>query len=597
MEVKSVRDYYKEICKNERQRQAVESCKNTVVIAGPGSGKTRIISMKAALLRSQDIGVACISFGNPTEMRIRDQLLEMGIREDDHLFVGTVHGFCLKYIVYPFINLIENDWPTNFSIASEFHVNDALNYTVSKLRTKQLRPSDISRIQKQLILGISVSTTERKIVSTYENYLLSQSLVDFEMIIQWAVNALNSSSDVAAYIAYHFGWILIDEYQDLGGGLHKLAVDIVEKTDIKMLAVGDPNQLIYEFTGADAYYMTELIDKFGFEKIETEICYRFGAKLIAASSGALGKYLPYRPALDVVSTHGEVRFWNYNTKKATDMTDQFVYEFLLQNELSKNKDTAILYVRNNNIADAMRMSLQRYDIDYVDEKNSLFPDGPIIVWLRKCAEWALTYISGNLNSTNLFSDLFSTYCSILRDAGLKFTEDEEERLEEYFLQTLLRNAETDFLALSWLDELCKELQIFAYLEQASNRKGEIRDLLELMNLLKHETLADIRISHSDKGIILTTIHSAKGREFDTVILLGVQNGELPWAGKADNISFRNQFYVACTRARKELHLVTSPNLEVIMPWGELKTLSASPYIQNIKNAIIAYNDEKYTHVR
>jgi DNA helicase-2/ATP-dependent DNA helicase PcrA len=154
VEVKSVRDYYKEICKNERQRQAVESCKNTVVIAGPGSGKTRIISMKAALLRSQDIGVACISFGNPTEMRIRDQLLEMGIREDDHLFVGTVHGFCLKYIVYPFINLIENDWPTNFSIASEFHVNDALNYTVSKLRTKQLRPSDISRIQKQLILGI-----------------------------------------------------------------------------------------------------------------------------------------------------------------------------------------------------------------------------------------------------------------------------------------------------------------------------------------------------------------------------------------------------------------------------------------------------------
>ena len=123
---------------------------NTVLIAGPGSGKTTVVSVKAANLHLQGRGVACISFGNPTEQRIRDQMWEMDIQEHEHLFIGTVHGFCLKYVVKPFISRLPTDWNEDFSIASQdYHVPEILSLAQSKLKyPKEFK--DLQKIQRMI---------------------------------------------------------------------------------------------------------------------------------------------------------------------------------------------------------------------------------------------------------------------------------------------------------------------------------------------------------------------------------------------------------------------------------------------------------------
>ena len=100
-------------------------------------------------------------------------------------------------------------------------------------------------------------TDEVQLVHLYERLMLEQNLVDFEMIVRWSINAIERYNVVQRYLKYLFEWIIIDEYQDLGGGLHYLAKLLMTKAEMKLLVVGDPNQLIYEFNGAHKKYLDE----------------------------------------------------------------------------------------------------------------------------------------------------------------------------------------------------------------------------------------------------------------------------------------------------------------------------------------------------
>lgn len=396
--MKSFRHYFDEICKNEAQKLAVKAEQNTVVIAGPGSGKTRIVSTKAALLHLQERGVACISFGNPTEQRIRDQLLDMGIREHENLFIGTVHGFCLQYILRPFITLVASEWPSDFSIAStDYQVPEMLNKAKAQLNYSGR--IDLQKLQRMITTDeVQNSRLDIKVVQLYEALMLEAKLVDFEMIIRWSINAVAQYHLIQNYLRHHFEWIIIDEYQDLGGALHYLAKLLLQKVGMKLLAVGDPNQLIFEFNGSDTKYLKELTNPtissslgLQFQVLETELCYRFGARLIAASAGALGKHhLPYIPDSNVVKTDGDIKFHRgKGTREVKELTD-FIAHTLLPDLFKSHEISdriAILYPRGGQIVDELRRSLQEANRPFADERDSRLPSSPVINWLRKCADW------------------------------------------------------------------------------------------------------------------------------------------------------------------------------------------------------------------
>lgn len=594
--MKSFRQYFEEICKNEMQRSAVESEQNTVVIAGPGSGKTRIVSTKAALLHLQKRGVACISFGNPTEQRIRDQLLDMGIREHESLYIGTVHGFCLQYILRPFINIVDSDWPSDFSIASmDYQVPEMLNQAKDQLKySGKMNQQNLQRIQRMITANESKGDTpDILVVKHYEKLMLEEKLVDFEMIIRWSVNAVARHQIVKNFLRHHFEWIIIDEYQDLGGGLHHLAKLLIHKVGMKLLAVGDPNQLIFEFNGSDKRYLEELTSPASglqFQVLQTEICYRFGTKLIAASGGALGRHdLPYIPDTTVVKTVGDIEFYRGDgTKEVGELTD-FIAETVLP-KLFKSYEiedrVAILYPRGGQIVNELRRSLQNANYKFADERDSRLPGSPVINWLRKCADWVLAYRDKNTRILKLFPELVHEYEIMMRDAGYTYDhENEPSYLDNHLLNTLKESLIYEEDALEWLRAILSRLKLVRMLEISGNKKGDLRDLMEIEIQISGLSLAEIGNTALDQRIVLTTIHSSKGQEYDCVVLVGAQEGELPWRNRASDTSFKNIMYVACTRARKALHIVYADSLYIYTAYNKWEYFPPSPYLTSIKQAL------------
>lgn len=106
---------------NPGQRKAYESQKNCVILAGPGSGKTKIITIKVARILNEDIrlprGIACITYNAECARELKRRLDELGVVENSHIFIGTVHSFCLKNIILPYGKIAGLELPEPLSVA------------------------------------------------------------------------------------------------------------------------------------------------------------------------------------------------------------------------------------------------------------------------------------------------------------------------------------------------------------------------------------------------------------------------------------------------------------------------------------------------
>jgi superfamily I DNA/RNA helicase len=115
---------------NPEQRAAVEADGNTVVLAGPGSGKTDTIVLKVAVLMQREVrpprGVACITYGNDAVREFTIRLRHLGIRSDRRLFLGTVHGFCLNRVLRPYAALVGDPSLARPSVLSPKAQRDAV---------------------------------------------------------------------------------------------------------------------------------------------------------------------------------------------------------------------------------------------------------------------------------------------------------------------------------------------------------------------------------------------------------------------------------------------------------------------------------------
>jgi DNA helicase-2/ATP-dependent DNA helicase PcrA len=595
---------------NERQRLAVNTPHSTVVIAGPGSGKTRIVCLKAAKLCSQGIGVACISFGNATIEKIEKELSLLGVHDREYIYVGTVHTFCLNHVIHPFSNLLADSLPANPGIASEtqslrilyrvltsnrhLHRVNLNGASGSDIRRNVLRyyNGELTCLRRSRVLG--ETQEESRILKQYDEQMVQSGLLDFEMIVEKAVQCVRNIDEVKRYIRERFPWFLIDEYQDLGGSLHALTLTLVNELDIDVLAVGDPNQMIYDFAGAREDYVEELKTHAKFSKpIETVTCYRFGNRLIAASKSVIGRCIPYIAHSNC--TEGQLSFLEFGTLR--EQCDWIVSE-LVPSLIDKTDDpdsVAILYRQRGAVPDVIRRAIadpliNQSQIEYFDERNTSLPDSPIIRWLRECADWSMAFRTEDTASLNRFPQLIDHYLDLLRSARRRPSEDDIFQVELHLRNVLLKYSDLDIQAVDWIIQVCHELEINILLEQAGNRTGEIEDLKDLVETHSPgKLMKDLTLQAESGKVLFTTMHSSKGREFDYVILPGVQDHIMPWFGAENLLSSRRLFYVACTRAKKAVYVVYSNLTEPIeMPWGELQRCPASPFIDEMKNAIADY---------
>src|SRR5579859_2250136 len=557
---------YREL--NREQRLAVDSQQNTLVKAGPGSGKTRIITVKAGLLNIQEVGVTCLSFNRAAAKQISEELQKMHIYESGTLFVGTVHSFCLEHVLHKYLHILDYDrLKHDFGIASVIQAK-RIETSISEKYGGLRGYNNIAALRRAVIVGnVSHELHNMNILHAYDSEMNTQGVIDFEMIVEHAVAILRDYEFVRKAIEYQFRWFLIDEYQDLGGGLHSLVLSLLDRS-IKFLVVGDRNQLIYDFSGANEVYFTELEAK-GFLVVPTVKCYRFGSRVIEKSNRILGKDLIYEPSTEVRDTGDIVLI-----SKPDNLQLHANYAVLdllpdLSQQVEDLSQIAILFRRRKksewDIVDCLidsfaKPEAQKSCLEAHLERSDDLLESPIIDWLCKCAAWALP--NADPPTLNNFPNLIHFYRELLRDAGNVPVTSNDMEIETGF-QNILLNYDPQAMAVKeWIQGVGTELRLGELLRHAEKRKGDLFDLRVLFSSSKptlERKMSEIALDAGVGKVVVTTMHKSKGREFDYVILPAIDDGMWDLKGsdqKKDSV--RRLLYVACTRAKKITYVLHHP---------------------------------------
>src|SRR6266852_4255776 len=518
---------------NRQQQNAVSQRRNTVVLAGPGSGKTATLVVKAAYLLTDVIhapqGLACITYNNEAVSEFRRRLERLNIKSSARVFLGTVHSFCLNCIIRPFAPIV-NASAADRQVGSQTVTTQLLVKAANEIGP-DAHPYDlqetITKLRSRIACGEDYggfADQDIQILSTYQKLLDDAGLLDFEGIVEEALTLVREHLWIREILAARFPWVLVDEYQDLGGPLHRI-VEEFAKAGIQIFAVGDPDQSIYEFAGAEPAYLTSLSEQSEFRTIRLKFNYRSGRRLIAASQAALAPSEPRGYEPDPSNQNdGEILF--FEGGPIEDQPAVIVAQVLP--ELLARKfpldEIAIFYKRKGPFLDRLVEALTHSGIPFILEKNDKYPRTRITNWLQQAMQAGLELAQGKPTEVDL-AELEFVYSSIRAEAGLAESNLPLESKAELF-DTIIGFHEAGQSLRHALELLDQRLEVRTLLASAKVDLFGDRDTWEALLRETEEgkslgayTIGDFSTEGRKQGkLVVTTHHSSKGRQFEAVVI-------------------------------------------------------------------------------
>ncbi|MCX4735082.1 ATP-dependent helicase [Streptomyces sp. NBC_01363] len=575
-----------------KQRTAVLHPGNTVLRAGPGSGKTHTLVARIAYLLQTQIspfrGVACITYTNAAADEIRRRVLRSGVRSEGRITCSTVHAFCLNEILRAFASLTRQPAPSAGQVLNKTATEVLLQYCFDQVGIgevlAQYRTAECTRIRRALTCEEPLDAFDPREVQAarlYEEQLLAREEIDFEAMVTRAVRIVREHEPVRDLLHARFPHLIVDEYQDLGGVLHELVVALHDLAGITVFAVGDTDQSVYGFSGADPRYLTALADRSDFRDLELDVNYRSGQDIITAAEAALGTPRGRRARDD--APPGDVNL--VQVEGALDEHARLTCDLVQQAEQQQIslERIAVLYPQRGPLLDALNTELTNRQLPFLYERDDELPDGTLSRFIQRSASRAVTNFqihaapgadrAGMLRRADApsLAALARTLMTLRTEAHLP---PAASRLAlPRALQICLDPQPpypADAPAQDWLQRLRSGLELDAVAashpdQDNTNCLDELTRLCQSKGLL----LQDLAQGEQVIGkVLLTTYHAAKGREFDTVILPGLLNGIIPrnvpdrgrWRSPTakELAEQRRTFYVALTRAERTLHLIVGP---------------------------------------
>jgi DNA helicase-2/ATP-dependent DNA helicase PcrA len=258
--------------KNESQWAAFEASDHCVVLAPPGSGKTKLLTTKLAnAFTSSAIrpprGAACITMTNEAAQELGRRLASLGISRRPNLVIGTVHSFALTRIVLPYAAAAGRPDLANSHLANPDQIRacfedacDAVGFEAHE-RTNVF--ATMQRARQRLDLSGDVMLGGPRIADVARRTQLALELAglyDFNDIVRHAVSLVEEHAFVRAALSATYQHLYVDEYQDLAPGLDRIVQAFVfaDDTATTLFAVGDPDQAIYAFSGARPQLLADL---------------------------------------------------------------------------------------------------------------------------------------------------------------------------------------------------------------------------------------------------------------------------------------------------------------------------------------------------
>jgi superfamily I DNA/RNA helicase len=377
-----------------------------------------------------------------------------------------------------------------------------------------------------------------------------------------ATRALRDNKWLRKALLAKYPILAVDEHQDLGRPLHRMVLELCFSTGMRLFAVGDVDQSIYGFTGAYPELLRELAERKDVQKISLKLNYRCGSRIVTASQHALGEERGYTAPQG--ADEGTIYF--HQCVGGYEEHAGVLFNELLPAVIERMPDLkpakiAVLYPEAW-LGDFVSKAAQEYGFGTIrSDKSALHPrSSPLMRWLERCAAWCCDgWKYGKPRFGRIVAEGTRFFFEVLptRDVRVAFRRD--------LLRMLWERRDSTLSLHDWLIALRGEL--IAQLTDGSRTLADEKEVLDAFidRTGQKGDAAGMTLglfAGLDEGndrINLSTLHSAKGREFGVVFLFGIDDGRIP-RRRADPIGIkeaRRLFYVDFTRGESELHLMFS----------------------------------------
>ena len=552
---------------NEEQKKAVmETSGAMIILAGAGSGKTRVLTYKVIYLienlKISPDDILMVTFTNKAAGEMKERITKFFGSSISLPSVSTFHSLCARIL------RIEGKYIGFSEKFSIFDTQDQLDGVKEAMRhlnisIKDFRPhsvlSTISQAKNQLITDREYKNFARgffqetvsKIYPVYQKILKENNALDFDDLILKAIELFEKNPNVSSKYQNKFRYILVDEYQDTNHAQYVLT-KILSGKHKNIAVVGDFSQSIYGFRGAN--FQNLITFKNDFENVKTFYLsqnYRSTQSILDAAFSVISKN----------TGHPVLKLWTEN-KKGEEIVlyearnEHNEGEFIIQTVVGlgiKLSDVAVLY-RTNAQSRVIEEVLLHHGVPYVLVGGTRFYE-------RKEIKDVLSYLRFLANEKDMVS--LKRIEKLGKTRFKKFTEVKDSLDIEGQTLDLLDKIlkETDYL--SSYDEKDEEdrqrLENIKELRSVALEFPNLMQFLENIALVEQEYMPDHPSPKEKKeAITLMTLHASKGLEFPVVFIIGMEEGLFPHARSLmDRLELeeeRRLCYVGITRAKQRLFL-------------------------------------------
>ncbi|WP_145855100.1 UvrD-helicase domain-containing protein [Pedobacter suwonensis] len=552
---------------NDQQRDAVLASGHVLLTACPGSGKTRVLAYKVAyeldkITKSKKTIVA-LTFTNRAAEEIKKRLLKMDFIPEK-LWAGTIHSFCLEWILRPYASYID-EIKNGFVIADEYKSEELLSSLKEDYGFEWWERITTRRNTDGTFAEPNVKYHD--LLEEYHDILISEKLIDFDLILYYAYKVLDEYPKIGKTLNNLFHLIAVDEYQDTQELQYAILSKIIDVYDSKTLLfmVGDKDQAIYGSLGGVAKSVEAISTQFGnivISELELSGNYRSSQRVIDYYRNYQSAGINIESLSEYADEHGLITF-NKNLDK--DGLDEYIAGIIQQNLDNGVPENEICVLAPQwwlviPMGRKLKTLLPNVNFDAIGLSPLL--KNKENVWFKVARLFLVspspkTYFMRGRWSIELINELESLGIEILADrerkskALLKLInsissekEDGLEYLEECFESLLnlldVKIERSPTLKLHW-----------EYFFESSKKRLEKPEF----NYAKDITSFKRLFSHT-LGVVINTCHGIKGEEFHTVIAFGLLHGYIPNWNELDAVNASKKLlYVICSRSKKHLHLI------------------------------------------
>lgn len=583
---------------NEKQLQAVNHIDGPcMILAGPGSGKTRVITYRIKNLIEKGINpkhILAISFTKNSAREMKERTISL-IDNASRVSFGTFHSVFFKILRY-FKNY---DIERIISESEKFKVIKNILRGLKNANSENEEfiknlINDISKAKNNLDDMVNLNNKEisydefDKIKLLYESYKNQTKKIDFDDMLVDTYYSLKSNKSILNSVQNKYRYILIDEFQDINKVQFE-CINLIANRYKNLFVVGDDDQTIYSFRGANPLFLLDFEKNFdSVKKIKLDINYRCNNNVIETSN-ILIKNNENRFDKDIKGLNNNKNIFRYkNFLNAQEEAKYIGKEILKLKEDGYDFSQICILYRTNIQSRAFVDVFMDFNIPFYlkDAVFSIYDH-----WISKDILSYLNIIKGNTSHSHYKRIINKPFRYISKDNILKASLGEGNFLDELCYKNQLKKGQLrkiqkfeeniDFMRYMDLTDIINHIRyeinyddyiinycenrkisaqpMFDILNEFSDSCKKFKNIEQLFEYIEEvkRTLEESKFKNNLKSsVILSTIHSCKGLEFDNIFISGANEGIIPSNKSTKDLieEERRLFYVAMTRSKSNLYI-------------------------------------------